>query len=181
MGHVPLSAPQARADRQQPLPSADWRNTNIYSKSHAALANGLSPPLSGGDDGGNGCNHRYKEQQAIAEPRPEDAPSDDRNELDAAHNAVTETDRIFVRRLVEPSQIVCGVEFQLSDVPSFRAVHVPPHAQHVAAAHQVDGLAKSGDGHLLNRYIDIVAIVSDFLAVGDVPAPVEIFWRRCPP
>jgi len=61
-----------------------------------------------------------------------------------------------VRPLVEPSQIICGIEFQLASVPPFLAVHVLPHVQHVEQAHQVDGLAGTGDGHSIYRLIDTI-------------------------
>jgi hypothetical protein len=35
-------------------------------------------------------------------------------------------------------------------------VHVLPHVQHVEQAHQVDGLAGTGDGHSIYRLIDTI-------------------------
>jgi len=71
----------------------------------------LFPSLSGGDHGGNRRYHRHEQQQEITEPFPKYAPSDLRDELDAAHDSVTKFNQIIIRRLVEPPQVVRCIEF----------------------------------------------------------------------
>jgi hypothetical protein len=107
----------------------------------------LFPAFDGGDDGASGCDHRHIKHQRISEPVPEDAPSDLRDDLGSAHDAVAEADEVFIRRLIKPSQVVGRVEFQLASVPPLSPAHLPAHAQHVPPTHQVNGLAGHGDSH----------------------------------